>query len=71
MFKSRKMKRKQSKVRESHVLKAKGRKWFKKETPLHLKRDDRSSKMRTENVSVSGWQYESHLGNLNKLISEE
>jgi hypothetical protein len=26
MFKSRKMKRKQSKVRESHVLKAKGRK---------------------------------------------
>ena len=50
MFKSRKMKRTQRQARESHVLKVKGIKWFKKETPLHLNGDDRSSQTWTENV---------------------
>lgn len=44
---------------------------YERETAWPLKRDDRSSKMRTENVSFSGWQCESHFGNLNKVISEE
>lgn len=72
MFKSGKMKRTQSKVKESHVLKAKGRELFKKGgSPLHLKSDARSGEMRTKNVSLPSWQYESHSGDMNNVITED